>query len=63
MTRPEPVSISYKYLLSQMNPRDGIVPRTEVDDRRDKAAVDRRRYCQHVTVQFIAPSLRLCRAS
>jgi len=39
----------YKYQLSQMNPRDGIVLWTEVDYRCEKLAVDRRRYCQLIS--------------
>jgi len=35
-----------EYQLSRMDPRDGIVLQAEVDDRCDKLAVDRRRYCQ-----------------
>ena len=37
---------AYKYHLSIMNPRDGIVLQTELDDHCDKLAVDRRKYCQ-----------------
>ena len=38
----------YGYRLLQMNPRDDIVLKREVDDqdRRNKLAVDRRKYCQ-----------------
>jgi len=36
----------HKIQLSQMNTRDGIVLQTEVCDKCDKLAVDRRRYCQ-----------------
>jgi len=34
-----------KYQLSQMNPRDGIVLYTEVDDQCDKLAV-----CRHIVI-------------
>ena len=39
-------SLQNKYQLSQMDPRDGIVPQTELDDHGDKLAVDRCKYCQ-----------------
>ena len=45
-----------KYQLPLVDPRDGIVLQTELDDQCDKLAIDSRRYCQlssQTTIQFI----------
>ena len=49
-----------KYQLSQMNPCDGIVLQTAMEDQCDKLAVDHRMYCQLSGPKFQQQSSLSC---